>query len=47
MDDVTVTFYERLGDALSAGLNKKQLRERINADSEGAFCFSQVACQLV
>ena len=36
VDDVAITFYERLGDALdAAGLNKKQLRERINADSRG------------
>lgn len=36
VDDVAITFYERLGDALdAAGLTKKQLRERINADSRG------------
>ena len=44
VDDVAITFYERLGDALdAAGLNKKQLRERINADSRGLL-FQRVAC---
>lgn len=36
MEEVVVSFYERLGDALAvAGLTQKQLRERINADKNG------------